>query len=43
MRFSIAAAVLALALGFGPIALAGETGWANASNGYGHYHQSNGD
>jgi hypothetical protein len=41
MRYSIVAVALAIALAFGPAALAAD-GWGNAHNGYGYYHQSNG-
>jgi glucan-binding YG repeat protein len=41
MRYSIAAAALALGMAFGPAAFAGN-GWGTQDNGYGYYHESNG-
>jgi hypothetical protein len=40
MRYAIALG-LALTLALGHVAFAG-TGWGDASNGYGYYHESNG-
>jgi hypothetical protein len=42
MRYVVAAFGLLLTLAFGPAAVAADNGWGNASNGNGHYHQSNG-
>jgi hypothetical protein len=41
MRYSIAAAALALGMAFGPAAFAAP-GWGTQDNGYGYYHESNG-
>jgi hypothetical protein len=41
MRYSIAAAALALGMAFGPAAFAGN-GWGTQNTGYGFYHESNG-
>jgi hypothetical protein len=40
MRYSIAAAALALGMAFGPAAFAAR-GWGTQDNGYGYYHESN--
>jgi hypothetical protein len=42
MRYFIAALGLMVALTFGHVASAGNTGWENSSNGEGSYHLSNG-
>jgi hypothetical protein len=42
MRYSIAAAGLAVALAFGSTAFAADNGMGTGENGYGYYHESNG-
>ena len=42
MRYFIAALGLMVALTFGHVASAADSGWDNGSNGYGQYHVSNG-
>jgi hypothetical protein len=42
MRYFVAAIGLMVALTFGHVASAGNTGWEDSTNGYGQYHVSNG-